>query len=125
MYFASAEPSSNQIALTAITPSGIKQNDFVLTASGSLYAVTSVDGTNATVGASALASLKGPKGADGTNGTDGAKGDKGDQGDPGVGLTGSATAIDTIAEPSTAQASDIATKLNEVITLLKARGVCL
>ena len=87
MYFASAEPSSNQIALTAITPSGIKQNDFVLTASGSLYAVTSVDGTNATVGASALASLKGPKGADGTNGTDGAKGDKGDQGDPGVGLT--------------------------------------
>lgn len=119
MYFASAEPSANQIALTAISPAGIKQNDFVLTAGGSLYAVTAVDGTNATVGASALASLKGADGAEG------AKGDKGDQGDPGVGLTGEATAITAIAEPASAQAQEIATKVNEIIAALQARGVCL
>lgn len=40
-------------------------------------------------------------------------------------MTGTATAIEAIAEPSTAQASDIATKVNEIITQLKARGVIL
>lgn len=119
MYFASVEPAANQIAITSISPAGIKQNDFVLTAGGSLYTVTAVDGTNATVGASALASLKGADGAEG------AKGDKGDKGDPGVGLTGEATAIAAIAEPASAQAQEIATKVNEVIAALQARGVCL
>lgn len=40
-------------------------------------------------------------------------------------MTGTATAVSAIAEPSTAQASDIATKVNEIITQLKARGVIL
>lgn len=40
-------------------------------------------------------------------------------------MTGTATAIEAIAEPTTAQASDIATKVNEIITQLKARGVIL
>ena len=40
-------------------------------------------------------------------------------------MTGEATAITAIAEPASAQASDIATKVNEIIAALKARGVCL
>ena len=76
----------------------------------------------------ALADLKGAKGAKGDTGSAGAKGDQGPQGPKGadgVGLTGSATAIEAIAEPTTAEASAIATKVNEIITQLKARGVIL
>lgn len=40
-----------------------------------------------------------------------------------VGLTGTATAITAITEPSTATAQDIATKVNEIITQLQARGI--
>lgn len=56
----------------------------------------------------------------------GAKGDTGatgPKGDAGVGLTGSAQQLTTIADPSSAQASDIATKVNEIITQLIARGI--
>ena len=56
----------------------------------------------------------------------GAKGDTGaagPKGDTGVGLTGSAQQLTAIADPSSAQASDIATKVNEIITQLIARGI--
>ena len=42
-----------------------------------------------------------------------------------AGLTGEATSIEAIAEPTTASTSDIATKVNEIIAALKARGVVL
>lgn len=54
----------------------------------------------------------------------GAKGDPGAAGQDGVGLTGSAASIEAIAEPSSATAPDIASKVNEIITQLKARGIC-
>lgn len=69
---------------------------------------------------SATTGAAGPKG---DKGDAGAKGEKGDKGDPGVGLTGTAQAIAPIAEPSTASAEDIANKVNDIITKLKARGV--
>ena len=59
------------------------------------------------------------------------KGEKGDTGDAGkngadgVGLTGEATAVELIAEPTTADAGTVAAKVNEIITALKARGVIL
>ena len=40
-----------------------------------------------------------------------------------VGLTGTATTITPIAEPSTETSENIATKVNEIITQLQARGV--
>lgn len=79
----------------------------------------------------ALADIKGEKGDTGAAGADGAKGDKGDKGDTGaagkdgVGLTGTATAIEAIATPESADAPTIANKVNEIITQLKARGVIL
>ena len=88
----------------------------------------------------ALADIKGAKGDTGAAGADGAqgakgdkgeKGDKGDKGDAGaagrdgVGLTGTATAIEAIATPESADAPTIANKVNEIITQLKARGVIL
>ncbi len=45
------------------------------------------------------------------------------KGSTGEGMAGSKTAIDPIAETSSATAPDIATKVNEIITQLKARGV--
>lgn len=56
-------------------------------------------------------------------GAQGPKGATGPKGDAGVGLTGSAQQLTAIAEPSSAQASDIATKVNEIITQLIARGI--
>lgn len=47
----------------------------------------------------------------------------GPQGPAGAGLTGSATAIEAIATPESADAATIANKVNEIITQLKARGV--
>ena len=82
----------------------------------------------------ALADIKGEKGDTGAAGADGAKGAKGDKGDKGdtgaagrdgVGLTGTATAIEAIATPESADAPTIANKVNEIITQLKARGVIL
>lgn len=64
--------------------------------------------------------FKNLKGAQGAQGPQGATGPKGDAG---VGLTGSAQQLTAIAEPSSAQASDIATKVNEIITQLIARGI--
>ena len=68
---------------------------------------------------------KGDKGDKGDQGPAGADGAKGDKGDPGVGLTGEATALDAIAEPTTAEAAAVAAKVNEIITALKARGIVL
>lgn len=56
----------------------------------------------------------------------GAKGDTGDQGPQGpagAGLTGSATSVTDIATPAEATASDIATKVNELLAALRSRGV--
>lgn len=64
--------------------------------------------------------FKNLKGAQGPQGPQGAKGATGPAG---VGLTGSAQQLTTIADPSSAQASDIATKVNEIITQLIARGI--
>lgn len=54
----------------------------------------------------------------------GAKGDPGTPGKDGAGLTGSASSIEAISEPESVSSSDIATKVNEIITQLKARGIC-
>lgn len=53
----------------------------------------------------------------------GAKGDPGSKGADGAGLTGSATQLTTITDPSTATSEDIATKVNEIINQLVARGI--
>lgn len=65
-----------------------------------------------------LAALKGEKGDPGEAGQDGANGADG------VGLTGSATAVTKISDTESASAGDIATKVNEIIDILIARGVC-
>lgn len=57
----------------------------------------------------------------GAKGDTGAKGDAGAQGPAGAGLTGSAVAITPLE--GTEEAAAIATKVNEIITQLKARGV--
>lgn len=66
---------------------------------------------------------KGDKGETGEQGPAGAKGDKGETGAAGVGLTGEAAQLQKIAEPSSAQAQEIAEKLNTIIDQLIARGV--
>lgn len=53
----------------------------------------------------------------------GPQGPQGEQGPAGVGLTGSATTIEAIATPESADAPTIANKVNEIITQLKARGI--
>ena len=58
----------------------------------------------------------------GPQGPQGEKGDPGAQGPAGVGLTGEASAIAKLA--GTEEAADIATKVNEVIDALVARGIC-
>ena len=73
-----------------------------------------------------LKGAKGDTGERGPQGLQGAKGDPGDQGPQGpagAGLTGSATAVADIATPAEATASDIATKVNELLTALRSRGV--
>lgn len=67
--------------------------------------------------------FKNLKGAQGAQGAQGPQGAKGATGPAGVGLTGSAQQLTAIAEPASAQASDIATKVNEIITQLIARGI--
>lgn len=82
-----------------------------------------------TPGPQGPAGEQGPKGATrakgdtGATGPQGPKGDKGDKGDTGQGLTGSATQIAKITEPSSANAQAIAEKLNEVIDKGVARGL--
>ena len=61
----------------------------------------------------------GPQGPQGEQGPAGAKGDKGD---PGEGLTGTASPITKLA--GTEEAPEIATKVNEMIDALIARGIC-
>lgn len=74
-----------------------------------------------------VASLKGAKGDPGTPGAKGDKGEpgtpgtKGDKGDPGVGLKGNAATVAALA--GSADLTTIVTKVNEIITQLKARGV--
>ena len=73
-----------------------------------------------------LKGTKGDAGERGPQGLQGAKGDPGDQGPQGpagAGLTGSATAVADIATPAEATASDIATKVNELLAALRSRGV--
>ena len=73
-----------------------------------------------------LKGAKGDAGERGPQGLQGAKGDPGDQGPQGpagAGLTGSATAVADIATPAEATASDIATKVNELLAALRSRGV--
>ena len=59
----------------------------------------------------------------GAKGDTGAKGETGATGPAGAGLSGSAQQLTSIAEPSSAQAQEIAGKVNEIITQLIARGV--
>lgn len=66
---------------------------------------------------------QGPAGPKGAQGEQGPAGPTGPQGKAGVGLTGSAQQLTQIAEPSSAQAQEIAEKVNEIITQLIARGV--
>ena len=56
-------------------------------------------------------------------GPQGPAGEQGPQGPAGAGLTGSATAVEAIATPESADAPTVAAKVNEIITQLKARGV--
>lgn len=58
-------------------------------------------------------------------GATGPQGPKGDKGDPGIGLTGEAAALEVLASPESADTAAIATKVNEIITQLKARGISL
>lgn len=74
--------------------------------------------------ANTRAMTPGPQGEKGDTGEQGPKGEQGPQGekgDPGEGLTGTATAITPLE--GTEEASEIATKVNEIITQLQARGV--
>lgn len=62
----------------------------------------------------------GPQGAAGAKGEPGERGPAGPQGAAGVGLTGTATKIETL---STETPTDTKNKINEIITALIARGV--
>lgn len=92
--------------------------DYQLKSTG--WVMKSVQGPQGETGAQGPQGIQGPQGETGPQGPQGEKGDKGDTGE---GLTGSATSIAKIAEPTTAQASDIATKVNEIIDALVARGI--
>lgn len=58
----------------------------------------------------------------GPQGPQGPAGAKGDKGDPGEGLTGTASPITKLS--GTEEAAEIATKVNEMIDALIARGIC-
>ena len=66
---------------------------------------------------------KGETGDQGPKGDAGEQGPKGDKGDPGAGLTGEAAAMTKLT--GSEEAAAIATKVNEIIDALIARGVCL
>lgn len=66
---------------------------------------------------------KGDPGDQGPKGDAGEQGPKGDKGDPGAGLTGEAAAMTKLT--GSEEAAAIATKVNEIIDALIARGVCL
>lgn len=57
----------------------------------------------------------------GDKGDTGAKGEKGDKGDTGAGLTGEAQTLEALTGSEEIEA--VRTKVNEIITQLKARGV--
>ena len=70
--------------------------------------------------------IQGPKGDQGDIGPQGPKGDQGErglQGPAGKGLTGSASTLSKISDPSSAEAQAIATKVNEMIDQGVARGL--
>ena len=76
---------------------------------------------------------KGDQGLQGEQGPAGVAGPKGDKGDvgpagpagkDGVGLTGVASQLTKLADPSSATTQEIATKVNEIIDALVARGIC-
>lgn len=64
------------------------------------------------------AAQPGPKGDPGAAG---AQGPKGDKGDPGAGLAGSAAVLASLA--ADADASAMASKINEMIGIMIARGI--
>lgn len=66
---------------------------------------------------------KGDKGDKGETGAAGADGAKGEKGDPGAGLTGESASLTKIGTPDSAEAQEIATKVNEIIDQLIARGI--
>ena len=65
----------------------------------------------------------GPKGDTGAQGPKGDTGPQGPAGKDGVGLTGSAEALSKIADTSSAEASAVAEKVNEIIEKGVARGL--
>lgn len=80
-YFgATATPSGTLSVSTLIPSAGTKIGDNVLDATGKLYAIASISGDTATLGAQ-LTDLMGPQGPQGDKGD---KGDKGDQGIQGI-----------------------------------------
>ena len=112
-YYASVEPSTQQIAIANITPTGVANGDYVITVGGNIYAITGVDETNATTGASPVASLKGPKGdtgeagAAGAPGAQGAEGPQGPQGDPGQDGADGVTPTVTVGSVSTGAVASV------------------
>lgn len=87
------------------------------------FAFKNLKGAKGDTGAQGPQGVKGDTGAQGPQGAKGDPGDQGPQGPAGAGLTGSATAVADIATPAEATASDIATKVNELLAALRSRGV--
>lgn len=88
--------------------------------------VTASGPDTAKVFAFSFKNLKGATGAQGPKGDTGEQGPKGDTGatgPAGAGLTGTASVITDISDTSSATAADIATKINEILAVLRTRGV--